>query len=697
MTKRALFIGIIGAIVFAAGGRYVNTYVPGPNMVRGHLPVSVFGLLILFTIVVNPALGGIRASWRFKGSEIALVMALLLAVSTIIDAGLMRHFPNVCIWGMHVDRTTPAWQKTRVLDYVPTFMLANDCKYSEEVVGNYISPGDPIVWPSHAWNPAAWSDPNARSAFVISVKKSWDRIPWSAWRKPLLFWGCLISLSYAAVVGLSVLIHRQWARRERIRYPLAEIISSLLVQDAGGRTLIFRNKLFWVGMVIPLVIGMLKTISLWHPDMIIIPINFDFSVLNERFPKLMQTSGSSYLATFKIFPAAVGIAFLLASDIGLSLGISNIVTVLTLFFLLQIGVDTSGGGSLEGGIVPFQNFGAYLAYSIMLIYIGRQYYWQTARSAFAFLPSPETDTAAVWGLRVFFLCVTGLVVVLIVVGLPWHIAILGIMLAMMMFFVLARLNAEAGTFFCQPSWSITMVLLCLYGFGAMGPSAYLGITLVGYILVAGSFECLMPYVVNGLKVTTDTGLKTGVVGMVVGGTVITAMCVAVSTGLWSDYQNTVSPTAGKDTTAVYDFAARNIKKLQLSSEFEAAKGYTSWERLAHARPDRRFLTWTAVGFVLIFALSAARLRWAWWPLHPVILLTFGSILMVGRYGASLLLGWFIKVFILKLAGPTTYSSVKPFMIGVIAGDILSGFITMCVLRGYYLITGVNGPSWQFFT
>jgi hypothetical protein len=238
--------------------------------------------------------------------------------------------------------------------------------------------------------------------------------------------------------------------------------------------------------------------------------------------------------------------------------------------------------------------------------------------------------------------------------------------------------------------------LCVYGFGALGPAVYLGMNFVRHLLVAGSFECLMPYAVNGLKATTDTGLKVGRVGVVIAVTVILAMCSTVFVGLWSSYQNTVSPTAGKDTTAMYDMAERQIKKLQLSGELEASVKYTSWERLVHAKTDRRFLVWSAAGLALAFALSAARLRWPWWPLHPIILLTFGSVLMVGRYGISLFIGWFAKVFILRIAGPTAYAAGRQFMIGVIAGDILGGFVTMLALWGYYLATGTRGPSWQFW-
>jgi hypothetical protein len=67
VTFRSILLGLLGAVAMGAGGQYINKYVPGvKNLLRGHLPVSVFGSLILFVMLVNPLLGRIRRSWRFQ-------------------------------------------------------------------------------------------------------------------------------------------------------------------------------------------------------------------------------------------------------------------------------------------------------------------------------------------------------------------------------------------------------------------------------------------------------------------------------------------------------------------------------------------------------------------------------------------------------------------------------------------------------
>ncbi|HSV27807.1 MAG TPA: DUF6785 family protein [Sedimentisphaerales bacterium] len=672
MTFRAIFIGVLSAIIFAAGGRYVNAYVPGVHMIRGHLPITVFGLLIFFVVFINPFIGWLKRSWKFRPSEMALILALLLAVSSIVDAGLMRFFPSVCVFPLHTQQTRPGWQATNVVSYVPRAMMANDGQYSREVVEGFVSP--------------------------MGTEGDWIgflEVPWHAWKSPLIFWGLVISLTFIGVIGLSVVVHRQWARRERIRYPLAEIASSLLAEDEAGHVILFKNRLFWVGVAIMLFIALLRTIALWHPEMVTIPMRHDFAALREAYPRLMQTHGAGHISNVVIYPAAIGIAFLLSSDIGLSLGIANPLSVFVLYGLTMLGVDMAGCAQ-EGSPMAWQTFGGYLAFGLMLLYIGRRYYWQTTKEALTFVKCKETDSAAVWGLRVFLFCAAGVVVVLMQVGLAWHIAVAVVLTVMLAYFVMARLNAEAGTFFYEPAWTLPAALLGFYGFSALGPAGFMTISLMYWMLVGDPFESLMPFAVNGLKTTSDTGLKVGKVGLVIGITIIAALAVTIPTALWSDYNHQAFTAGGRHSHQSYDVAERHIRRLELAGQLDEANNFTSWERLTNIRPEGRFIVSTAIGFVLVLLLSAARLRFAWWPLHPLLVLTFGAILMVGKYGPSFLIGWFIKVMVTRLAGASKYADIKPLMMGVIIGDLFGGFGTTCVLWAYYFVTGVQGPAWRFW-
>jgi hypothetical protein len=55
---------------------------------------------------------------------------------------------------------------------------------------------------------------------------------------------------------------------------------------------------------------------------------------------------------------------------------------------------------------------------------------------------------------------------------------------------------------------------------------------------------------------------------------------------------------------------------------------------------------------------------------------------------SFLVGWSIKLLVTRLGGAQTYRNLKPLMVGVIAGDLISGLSFMVIGASYYGLTGL---------
>lgn len=91
--------------------------------------------------------------------------------------------------------------------------------------------------------------------------------------------------------------------------------------------------------------------------------------------------------------------------------------------------------------------------------------------------------------------------------------------------------------------------------------------------------------------------------------------------------------------------------------------------------------------------GALRLRYTWFPLHPVIFLLWGSWAM-WYTTHSFLLGWIIKAAVTKLGGAKTYHSVRKLMFGVIAGDLLGGLLFALISAVYALATGLQPISYK---
>ena len=117
-----------------------------------------------------------------------------------------------------------------------------------------------------------------------------------------------------------------------------------------------------------------------------------------------------------------------------------------------------------------------------------------------------------------------------------------------------------------------------------------------------------------------------------------------------------------------------------------AEALHGWARFANLSPSPTMMATVAAGFVLVLLFSVARLRWTKWPLHPVLFLVWFTEPGMAL-AASFLLGWFVKVLVTKYGGGTIYRTLKPVMIGLIAGEMTAGVISMIAGAIYYFVTG----------
>ncbi|MEI6217600.1 MAG: DUF6784 domain-containing protein, partial [bacterium] len=116
----------------------------------------------------------------------------------------------------------------------------------------------------------------------------------------------------------------------------------------------------------------------------------------------------------------------------------------------------------------------------------------------------------------------------------------------------------------------------------------------------------------------------------------------------------------------------------------------------HAVPNMEFTIAFAVTFSLVFLLSGLRKRFAWWPLHPICLLGLANYQTM-RISFSFLVGWLIKTVVVKYGGTRSYQKLMPFMMGLIAGDLLMGVVTIAVGAIYYFVTGRAPVDYRVLT
>ncbi len=135
----------------------------------------------------------------------------------------------------------------------------------------------------------------------------------------------------------------------------------------------------------------------------------------------------------------------------------------------------------------------------------------------------------------------------------------------------------------------------------------------------------------------------------------------------------------------------------LGALFIAGFGYVDDQILRSTLMVGHFFPVIVFGGLVVLTIGVnpllTRLRYTWFPLHPVIFLLWGSWAM-WYTTHSFLLGWMIKTAVTKLGGGKTYHSVRKLMFGVIAGDLLGGLLFALISAVYALVTGLPPISYK---
>ncbi len=525
-------------------------------------------------------------------------------------------------------------------------------------------------------------------------------VPWEAWVRPLSFWVPLVALCFVGGIGLVLVVHRQWSQRERLRYPLAEVVSELY-QGAGEHRFanIFRNNLFWLGFVPAFLILFINGAKTWEWLNLEIPLGLDIeTTVKAKYPRMgdMPNGTFAFLKPSIAF-AAIGFAYFLSSEVSFSLGISHILFGVFWYTALWSQDINTAGDYFEGTLHSHHWFGSYLGMAIIVLYVGRRHYTQVFLNAFGMRTADKPDRAATWGLRLALLCALGMVLMLVfIVNLHWLLATLLVMLLGLLFLIVTRLHVETGLFFIQPSWHAVGVLLGIFGITALGPEPLIILALVSSVIALDPRVCLMPMVATGMRFCENEKVQPGRLAPFLIVMVLLAIGVGVVVTLYYQYNEvgTAHDWLNWGGKAPYNLLQANLREMkdQLNPQQfvdRLGEGFLP----GFTRPDERFMTWAFWGLAMVLVTSFFRLRFQWWPLHPAMFLVWGSMPMA-RLAPSFLLGWMIKSAVTHFGGGDAYRKYKPLFIGIIAGALFAGIFWQIAGVSYYEMYGEAAKSYK---
>ena len=152
MSFWAVLFGLLGAVSVCAASFFNDRILKQTYLVGNSMPVSVYGVFIVFVAFINPFLG----KRRLSAGQIAVVMAIALAGCPIPGSGLLRTFTSSLIMPVRYQQTEASWREYKILDLVPERMLP-DYKSNDKVVEGFsagLGEGDKHV----AWKDVPWKE-----------------------------------------------------------------------------------------------------------------------------------------------------------------------------------------------------------------------------------------------------------------------------------------------------------------------------------------------------------------------------------------------------------------------------------------------------------------------------------------------------------------------------------------------------------
>lgn len=663
ITWRAVLLGLLGVAAISLLTPYSDYALKNSAIIGFNLPIGVVLALFLFAVLINGPLSKFWPSHAFSSGELTVILVMLLAGCAVPSCGLMRYLPASLV--------TPFVNGQGNLEFHRMWEEMNLPRW---------------LFPSYASDkPTEWANDPIATGFVD--RWQYDGSPYAAWVRPILAWGVLLLGLWIAILCLLTLVQRQWFENERLAFPLAQIQISLVERPAPGSWFnsIYSKRSFWIGFSAVVAVRLWNGAGTYWPQFIpTIPTGFDLSSLFSEAP---FSYAATYMRKASIWFTVIGVAYFLSGSVTLSLWLFPVLAA-----VFEVGKGVTTGDPAHPGQWE-EHLGAVLAFSAAVFWIGRKHFRLVFVQAFRgaregepqgrFMPYPF----AFWLLMA---CITLMIGWFWMAGTSLIGAVVIVLLLLLLFMVIARVVAETGLIYGQLLIPIyrPWTLLGSYGFVRPVSLETFYLSSLAQVSFYDFREPFSVYASHGMKVAQETiplegepTRRTRAIGWRLIGlmaiSVVLAYVLSFGSLLWTEYNYASS----QDVAQTYPINSWGTVGAQRNYVLNPTSAYY---RNKYTVENYDPLTHIGAGAAISTGLSVMRLRYAWWPLHPIGFLMYPTT-PAQVIWFSLMLGWLIKVLILHLGGASMYQSAKPLFIGLIVGECVAAGLWGAITIGLYLL------------
>lgn len=472
------------------------------------------------------------------------------------------------------------------------------------------------------------------------------------WLKPLAWWWLFWLAMVAMFLGFSVLLIPQWARHEKLTFPLARL--TLQITEPS----LFRSHLFWLGFFIPTFVNTFNNLHALYP---FVPEMHTHRLDLGAFGLSHPWSAIGW-TPINFFPFAVGLGFLLPLDLLFSCWFFYWFWKAQRVLVAALGYPAGGIGN-----PPYQGeqaFGAYLGLATISIWVARHYLWQSLKINASAMNSQEFVVSPRWA---WFLAAIGFFVLVafsIVAGMQWWVAILFFIGYLFVSITVSRSRAEFGS----PAHDLHhtspgTVMVMLLGTKPFTPKT-LTVTTLYYWFNRAQRSHPMPTAMEGLMLLSE---KFGQ-----GKPMWLATWLATLLGIPLACYLLLEP--------YYRLGAATAKVVGMQAKFGIGDMGCGWEAFhifllpwlsSHHQPNKGAFVFTVGGFLFSWLLHFLRMRFIGSPFHPL------GYAVSGYWSMEMLwfpffLAWLAKAMVLRYGSQTDYYRVSHFFLGLLIGDFVSG-------------------------
>ena len=375
---------------------------------------------------------------------------------------------------------------------------------------------------------------------------------------------------------------------------------------------------------------------------------------------------------FRINFLMLGFAYLINAHISLSLWFFYLVYKFQSGAFNILGFrSTEALGPWSHAITGHQMMGAMFALVVSGLWVGRSHLKEVWHKALHPRASID-DTREIMSYRgaVLGTClgVSTLVLWLWKSGMPAWIALVFVFVALVLLVGLARVVAEAGLPTLVPTMVPAGFVVSGIGVPALGVE---GMIATAYTLtwVAEFLIFMTAPLANGLRLSSETS----------GNRRRLCWAIAAAMGI------TLVVSAWYTLHLAYHYGGVNLHSQFFHSFASYPSRFAARKLMNPTGPSLSGWLWILSGAAVMILLLLARHHFIWWPFHPIgFVVSMGWVM--NHMWFSIFLAWLIKGVILKYGGASLYQKLKPFFLGLILGQFVTG--GMWLLIDHF--TGMTG-------